>query len=135
VDPRAALPCSNLAIAYLLQNQYRDAERIARRAVDLDRTGTHSMLVLGVSLVLGRQFRTEAETMLSQASMDFTLAKFWLAVGLIQRGSVAQAIVQLKAYVAHPDKGGLEIANRLLARLESVSEDSSATVAKTRIEH
>jgi hypothetical protein len=88
------------------------------------------MLVLGVSLVLGRQFGTEAEIMLSKASMDFNLAKFWLAVGFMQRRSVPQAIEQLKAYVAHPDKDGVEIANRLLARLESISGDSSARVAK-----
>src|SRR4051795_4941945 len=59
VDPRAVLPCSNLAIAYLRQTRYREAERTARRAVDIDRASTHGPLVLGVSMVLGDRFNGE----------------------------------------------------------------------------
>jgi tetratricopeptide (TPR) repeat protein len=41
VDAHAAKPNSDLAIAYLRQDRYANAERAARRALDLDRVSTH----------------------------------------------------------------------------------------------
>ena len=57
VDPHRAKPYSNLALAYLRKDQYRgDAERAARYALDLDRTGAYGHLTLGMSLVLQEKF-------------------------------------------------------------------------------
>lgn len=120
VDPHAAMPCSNLAIAYLRQRQYGDAERVARRAVDLDRSGPEGPLVLGASLVLEGRFTAEAERMLTKASAELTLGKFWLAVGLIQRGALSTAKDQLKAYLSEAHESSEGIASRLLKRLESI---------------
>ena len=52
VDPHAARPHVNLAIAYLRQGLFADAEQAARRAVDLDRVGRYGRLVLGVSSIM-----------------------------------------------------------------------------------
>jgi tetratricopeptide (TPR) repeat protein len=132
VDLRAALPCSNLAIAYLRQKQYRDAERTARRAVDLDRAGTHSLLVLGVALVLENRFTGEAERILTKASVEFNFAHFWLGLGLIQKGNIAGGRDELKAYLARADGHGLEIANHVLHRLESARPAAHTEVAQVR---
>jgi tetratricopeptide (TPR) repeat protein len=56
IDPHAPKPYANLAIAYLGMGEYADAERAARRVIDLDRAGTHGHLALGVSLVLQNKY-------------------------------------------------------------------------------
>ena len=132
VDPHASKPCSNLAIAYLCQRQYRDAERTARRAVDLDRGSTHGLLVLAVSLILDGRFSADAERMLTKAAGEFTIAKFWLAVGLIQRGDIAKAKDQLKTYLADGDKNGAEVASAVLQRLESLPDGQQRELARVQ---
>ena len=91
VDPHAAVPHLNLAIAYLRQCLFADAEQAARRAVDLDRVGRYGRLVLGVSSIMKGNFTAEAERSLTQAAQEYTVAKVWLAIGLIGRGDIANA--------------------------------------------
>jgi tetratricopeptide (TPR) repeat protein len=110
VDPHAATPYSNLALAYIMQTYYADAERTARRAIDLNRTAAHGLLMLGVSLVLEGKF--------------FPQANVWRAVCLVGRGDLASARDQLKAYIAHTGEAGAHIAIALLQRLESAAGDN-----------
>jgi Flp pilus assembly protein TadD len=124
VDPHAALPYLNLALAYLRQNQLVDGERAARQAMDLDRGDPHGPMVLGISLVLEGKFTAEAERSLERAARDFEFAKFWLAVGLVERGDVAKAKHELRTYIAHAKNTEVGIAGALLKRLESAGQNN-----------
>jgi tetratricopeptide (TPR) repeat protein len=122
VDPHAATPYSNLAIAYLRQDQYSDAERTSRRALDLNRAGIHSRLVLGISLVLQKKFTAEAEQSLTRAASDYPRANFWLAVGHLIRGDIATAKDYLKMCLASGEKTSMNKAKALLQDLDLVAQ-------------
>ena len=122
VDPHAAMPYSNLAIAYLRQDKYSDAERTARRALDLNRAGVHSRLVLGISLVLQKKFTAEAEQSLTRAASDYPRANFWLAVGHLLRGDIATAKDYLKMCLASGEKTSMNKAKALLQDLDLVAQ-------------
>ena len=122
VDPHAARPHVNLAIAYLRQGLFADAEQAARRAVDLDRVGGYGRLVLGVSSIMKGTFTAESERSLTQAAREYSIAKVWLAVGLIAKGEIANARDQLRTYVAEAGNSGSTFAINLLQEIESVSQ-------------
>ena len=119
VDHSASAPYSNLAVAYLRQSRFEDAERVARRAVHVGHGSTHGLLVLGMSLVMKGQFTAEAERSLKCAAGDYAVANYWLAVGRIQRGDIAAAKDELKAFLPYGDKPAVNIASELLQQLES----------------
>jgi len=123
VDPHAALPLLNLAIAYLRQGLFTDAERAARRSVDLDRVGRYGRLVLGISSIMNGDFRSEAERSLTQAAQEYPMAKVWLALGLISRGDIVNARNQLRTYVADAGSARSNLAASLLQEIESVNQD------------
>ena len=121
--PHRAGPYSNLAIAYPRQSLYDDAERSARRAIDLDRGNAHSHLVLGIALVLQKKFTVEAEKSLRRAAPDFPLAEFWLGVGQIARGDIPSAKDQLKAYLARGPRAGADLAKSLMEQMAAVANE------------
>jgi Flp pilus assembly protein TadD len=118
VDPHAVKPYSNLAIAYLRKEQFGDAERAARRVLDIDRADTHGHLALGISFVMQRKFTPEIQRSLEKAALDFPCANFWLAIGLLNKGNVETARDRLKAYLTRGDGEGAEVARSLLKKLE-----------------
>ncbi|HXJ37889.1 MAG TPA: tetratricopeptide repeat protein [Bryobacteraceae bacterium] len=118
VDPHAAVPSSNLALALLMQNEYADAERAARRAVDLNRGGTSGLMVLGASLVLEGKFTAEAERSLKRVAAQFASAKLLLAMWLVGRGEIVTAKEQLRTYIALGEQPGVKMATELLHRIE-----------------
>ena len=120
VDAHASPPYSNLALAYLRQGRYADAERLARHAVDLDRGSRDSSLVLGISLVVNGSFTAEAQHILTNAAGQSAKAKLWLAIGQIQIGDTGNAKDQLKMYLAQADQAGLKVALSLLQQIESL---------------
>ena len=122
VDPHAARPHVNLAIAYLRQSLFADAEQAARRAVDLDRVGRYGRLVLGVSSIMKGNFTAEAERSLTQAAQEYTVAKVWLAIGLIARGDIANARDHLRTYVAETGNARSNVAVNLLQEIESAGQ-------------
>lgn len=122
VDPHAARPHVNLAIAYLRQSLFADAEQAARRAVDLDRVGRYGRLVLGVSSIMKGNFTAEAERSLTQAAQEYTVAKVWLAIGLIARGDIANARDHLRTYVAETGNARSNVAVNLLREIESAGQ-------------
>jgi len=125
VDPHAPAPYYYLAIAYLRQGRYSDGERAARQVVDLDRVGTHGSLVLGISLVLQKQFTAEAEENLKRAVSDFAPATLWLAMVRFERGDIADARSQLEIYFRTGEKSGVAIAKNLMQQFELVGHDAT----------
>jgi len=122
VDPHAALPQVNLAIAYLRQGLFADAEQAARRAVDLDRVGRYGRLVLGVSSIMKGDFTAEAERSLTQAAQEYSIAKVWLAIGLIARGDIANGRDRLRTYVAEAGNSRSNMAINLLREIASADQ-------------
>jgi tetratricopeptide (TPR) repeat protein len=122
VDPHASRPQINLALAYLRKGLFADAERAARRAVDLDRVGRYGRLVLGVSSIMKGNFTAEAERSLTQAAQQYNVAKVWLAIGLAARGDIANARDHLRRYVAETGNGKSNFAINLLHEIESAGE-------------
>lgn len=121
VDPHLAMPYSNLAVAYFMQDKPADAERAARREVDLDRGGTRGRLMLGLSLVLQRKFTREAEQSLGKALHDFPQASLLLARVLAARGEIECARVELQRYLATGDRSAVEIANQWMRQFNSAA--------------
>ena len=126
VDPHAPLPYDNLANAYLRERLFVDAERTARRGIDLDRVGSYGPLILGVSLILQGNFTPEAERSLSKAAGEYEVAKMWLALALAGRGDLATAKEHLRAYIAQASDDGSKVANNLLQELESAGQTDGA---------
>ena len=122
VDPHEAGPYSNLALAFLGQEQYCGAERTARRALDLDRTGIYVHLVLGASLVLQKKFTAEAEQSLRRAAPDYPHANFLLALGHLLRGDTATAKDHLELYLASGEETSKDKAKALLKELDLVAQ-------------
>jgi Flp pilus assembly protein TadD len=121
-DPHAAKPCSNLAIAYLRSQQYADAERAARRVLDLDRAGTHGLLTLGISLVLQEKFTPEMRRSLERAALDHPAANFWLGIGLLNAGEIETARDRLKAYLARGEESGRKLAVSLVQEIDLLAQ-------------
>jgi tetratricopeptide (TPR) repeat protein len=122
VDPHAPLPEANLAVGYLRQGLLADAERAARRAVDLDRVGRYGLLVLGATLVMKGNFTAEAERSLTQAAQEYAVAKVWLAIGLSAIGDLATARDHLRTYVAEAGNARSNYAVSLLQKIESAGQ-------------
>jgi len=119
VDSHAIVAYSNLALAYLKQGRFADGERTARRAVDLDRGDALSQLMLGTSLVLERHFTAEAERSLTRAAGELAVAKFWLAVGLAEKGDIRNAKDQLNMYLAHAEEPAAHIARAVMDQIDA----------------
>jgi tetratricopeptide (TPR) repeat protein len=123
IDPHAAPPYLNLAVVYLRQGQYVEAERVARRAVDLARGDPNPLLVLGVSLVLEQRFTRETEGILIKAAASRPVAALWLALGLLQRGDLAAAREHLKRYISQNESVGAVLAADLIRKIQSSEQD------------
>jgi tetratricopeptide (TPR) repeat protein len=118
IDPESALPYSNLAVAYLKRHQYSEAERVASRAVDLDRSDTHGMFMLGVAMIAAGKFTEDAQRNLKRAAGDYPQANVWLALGLALQGKTANATNLLKTYLDGGDKSAIEFAQGLWQHIE-----------------
>jgi tetratricopeptide (TPR) repeat protein len=104
----------NLALMSLLQNKMEDAERAARTASDLDRTGSTSRLLLGIALVFQDKFTDEAVTSLEKARGEFPQAHLVLARALAARGKRTEARSELETFLAGKPSFGADLAQSWL---------------------
>jgi tetratricopeptide (TPR) repeat protein len=128
-DPHATIPYSNLALSYLQLDQLADAERAGRQAVDLDRSGPRSEMVLGMILVLRNKFTDEAERLLDHAKLEFPQAYLLNARLLAARGESSEARAQLEAYMAkeHEDAKGRALAQQWMNNLREARATTTAS--------
>src|SRR5438128_850874 len=67
IDPHHPILWGNLAVEYAVQDQFAEAERIARVAASLDRTSLRPQILLGIALVEQHKYTPEALACLERA--------------------------------------------------------------------
>ena len=128
VDPRAAFVYFNLAVAYFIQRDYRDCERVARQFLCLDPAATRGMLILGIALMLQNKFTAEAELSLRRAAQEFPVAEIYLGVGLLNKGNIEGAREQVMTYFQSggKDEETIQKAKHLMESIERAAQTKHA---------
>jgi Flp pilus assembly protein TadD len=115
--PNIQEPYNNLGMALLLLRRFSEAETAARRALELAPQHSSARYTLGRILAVEGRDTPEAVELLSQAASDFPQARLPLAQVLLRRGSVDQAIFQLRTYLKDPEPSKKEWVEAWLARI------------------
>ena len=130
IDPHSPMPYSNLAVAYMIENKIDAAENAARQLVELDRTGTRSHLLLGMSLVMQDKFTPEAESNLLSAEADFPQASLLLARLFAAQGRIENARQRINRYLASGEPDGAPLAHRWMKKLNAVNARADLTASQ-----
>ena len=126
VDAHNPILFKNLAIGLTWAHQFDDAERIARQAVDLDRTGPQVRMLLGLVLVEERKFTTEALRSFEQTSDVFPMSHLLAGRVLLAQGDVERAKSEIRMYLATGDHENRIIATEWLNILDHPEENVAA---------
>jgi tetratricopeptide (TPR) repeat protein len=127
LDAGAAQPYNNLALTLFLLKRYPEAEAAARRALDLNPTAASVRATLGRTLIAQNQNTAEAVDLLRQASAELPDARLSLAQVLIQRCSLDEAAVELRAYLQNSDPATKQTAELWLAQTASPAKRSQCS--------
>lgn len=101
INPHLIQPPLALAEADLVLKRYADAERAARRALDVDPENAKGRYLLGKTLAMQDQDTPEMEQLLRESFEQYPGAHLALAHILLNRGSKDEAALQLRDYVRH----------------------------------
>jgi tetratricopeptide (TPR) repeat protein len=100
LDPHSPLLFGNLAICYITVKKLEDAERAAHMAVNLDRTGTRVLYILGSVLYYQRKFTEEALRCAERVRDEYPMAHLFAARIFIDRNEFEQARGEIRAYLS-----------------------------------
>lgn len=109
-DPHNPILFENLVLAYSRTGQLDAAERAARTAVDMDRTGSQlARVLLAVALTAHGKFTDEALESLERARGQYRLACVIAARVLIGQGRLEEARSELNTYLCgrNPEYAGI----------------------------
>lgn len=123
VSPHNAMLFRNLAIGYELARQIADAERAARMAVDLDRTGAEPRLLLGLILLEEHKFTDEALRCFERTALQYPLSHLLGGRVLIGQGEMERGKSEIQAYLASGDQDNRQIALKWLASLDDKEQE------------
>ena len=121
LDPSSAIVNTNLAVARYRLERYAEAEEAARRALAADPDFTRGHLMLGLALMALERPSPEALASLRRAAPEFPRARIAAAEILAGAGDAAQAMGELRAYLATSDRAMRDRAESLLALLNGNS--------------
>ena len=125
IDPNNSAVFTNLTLAYSMVHNLDAAERAARSAVALDRTGSRPRLLLGFVLVEQRKFTEEALQCLERARDEYPVAHLLAARILIAQGKSEWAKTEIQAYLSGPEQRNREIATRWLGLVDQTEQKSA----------
>lgn len=109
-DPENFRGYINLAFVLVSQQRYEEAERAARRAVDLRKLDMRARYLLGLSLSSQRKNLQEAEDNLAAATAEVAEARLELSRLLIEKGDFTQAMKELEQFTQqNKQMGGLQL--------------------------
>lgn len=98
IDPRCFTAYVNLAFTWYSQLRYEEAERVARRGVELRKTDPKIRFLLGMSLVAQQKLMDEAVDNLTMAAEEFPEARLELSRMLVEKGDFERATRELERF-------------------------------------
>ena len=117
LDTRGVRSWLSLSNVYFLQKKYAEGETAARRALALDPVNSDARYILSRNLVSGGKVTPEAEQLLRKSKEQYPVARLVLANLLLQRRAVAEAVSELRGYLAQPEAEGKERVSCMVRRL------------------
>jgi len=106
--PEHRLALSNLSIALIRMNRYREAEEVARRTLELEPGQSRAHLILAAAMLAHAGDTGEALAHLERASAEIPKAHLLAAGVLVKAGRSKEAVDHLEEYlrVAAPQDAG-----------------------------
>lgn len=98
IDPQCFRGYINLAYLLQAQQRYPDAERAARRAVDLRKMDLKARYLLGISLAAQKKNMEEAMENLAASAEEFPDAHLEMSRILIEQGQFDRAMRELQTF-------------------------------------
>ena len=117
VDGNVPASYSNLAHALIMKSDFAGAERVSRRALELDRSEAKPSYLLGLSLVMQNKFTPEALACLRRSDHISPRAKLTLGYALAMTGSTDDAKQTLSLCLKSSDGPVRAEAQRLLSEI------------------
>ncbi len=128
LDPGAQAPASNLSVVLFMLKRYSAAEVAARNALRLNPAFTKARFVLGMSLHAENQFSKEMLEDLKRVEDEFPQARLAMADALAQLGRKAEAVLELKQYLAQTS--GTQNRQEVEAWFEDLQRSRAASSAR-----
>lgn len=122
LDPHNAMPVSNMAVAYMMQQRFADAEEAARRGLDLDRTGNRVRLIYALSLVMQDKFTQDAMQALERAQDEYPQARLLSARIYAAWGKRDEALESVNIYLKSGEPTGVDLAKQWKEILENLPQ-------------
>jgi cytochrome c-type biogenesis protein CcmH/NrfG len=119
LDETHSILYSNTSTALLMLKRAGEAERAARRAVELDPLNARARYMLGVSLLEQNKQIAEAVSTLQSVCDAFPYARVALAQTLAAQGKRQEAVVMLQAYL---DSGRMENREQVQTWITSLNQ-------------
>ncbi len=123
INSKAFNPRLNIGIAFVEQEKFLDAIEHLNQAISLDSSAPAPRLYLGIAsaetdeLVVAER---ELSVALSTGGPEYVIARYYLAQVHMKKGNRAQAVSELKAYLAQSPEGVLATrARKLLEKLNN----------------
>jgi len=108
LDAQMVRPLVSLAMVHCMRKDYAEAEKTARRALELDPVNRDARYFLGRALEAQGRDTIEAVEMLRQSTEQYPAAHLMLANVYLRRSAVADAVGELRDYLRQPGMPGKE---------------------------
>jgi len=117
LDARLPRPWIGLAKIYFLQQKYEEGEAAARRALQIDPVNAEARYFLGRNLAGQEKSTPETEELLVKSKEQYAAARLLLATLYLRRGSIQEAVDELRGYIAQPNAEGKEKVQCMVRKL------------------
>jgi tetratricopeptide (TPR) repeat protein len=129
-NPRYRLAVDNIAALMCVQHRWKDAEEVARRALELEPYAPSAQYLLGATLVEQGQYGAEATKLLESVKGRYVRAWLFLAKAAGGRGEAALAVEEVRAYLRCPEAGDRALGEKWLAKFEKAAEEAEVGSGK-----
>lgn len=123
-NPRYRLAVDNIAALMCVQHRWKDAEEVARRALELEPYAPSAQYLLGASLVEQGQNGEEATKLLEAAKGRYARAWLFLAKAAGGRGEPWLAAEEVRAYLRCPEATDRPLGQMWLEKFEKAVEEA-----------
>jgi len=117
LDARLPRPWLGLAKIYFLQQKHEEGEAAARRALEIDPVNAEARYFLARNLVGQGKSTPETEDLLVKSKEQYAVARLLLATVYLRRGSIHEAVDELRGYIAQPNVEGKEKVQCMVRKL------------------
>ena len=121
LDPKAAVPQSNLALTLVTLQRLDEAEEAAKKALALDSALPQARYALGLAAAGKGRCTVEVLEDLKAAGRVFPRARLAAARVMVCRGEVSKATSELRGYLELPGAQNRPLVESWIAKLEAAS--------------